>query len=187
MHWWTCQMFDTSYSKSFNISIYFTFVLCGELHYNENVFIMMKFASLVALEVNKVATSNGAGDESSSKWRYFCFSVREARVQCIPVTLHTVNIPFSERGILHFYKVNAKCLDMIKVLPWWRHQLETFSALLAICAGNSPVTGEFPAQRPVTRSFGVFFDLRLTWINGWVKTIVRLVIWDAIVPIMTSP
>ena len=45
--------------------------------------------------------------------------------------------------------------------PWWRHQIETFSALLAICAGNSPVTGEFPAQRPVTRSFDVFFDLRL--------------------------
>ena len=33
---------------------------------------------------------------------------------------------------------------------WWRHQMETFSALLAICAGNSPVPGDFPAQRPVT-------------------------------------
>ena len=44
---------------------------------------------------------------------------------------------------------------------WWRHQMETFSALLALCAGNSPVTGEFPSQRPVTRSFDVFFDLRL--------------------------
>ena len=43
---------------------------------------------------------------------------------------------------------------------WWRHRMETFSALLAMCAGNSPVTGEFPAQRPVTRSFDVFFDLR---------------------------
>ena len=49
---------------------------------------------------------------------------------------------------------------------WWRHQMETFSALLAICAGNSPVSGEFPAQRPVTLSFDVFFDLRLN--NGWV-------------------
>ena len=39
--------------------------------------------------------------------------------------------------------------------------METFSALLALCVGNSPVTGEFPAQRPVTRSFDVFFDLRL--------------------------
>ena len=37
--------------------------------------------------------------------------------------------------------------------------MEKFSALLAICAGNKPVAGEFPAQRPVTRSFGVFFDL----------------------------
>ena len=36
-----------------------------------------------------------------------------------------------------------------------------FSALLAICAGNSPVTGEFPSQIPVTRSFDVFFDLLL--------------------------
>ena len=39
--------------------------------------------------------------------------------------------------------------------------METFSALLAICPGNSPATGEFPAQRPVTRSFDVFFDLCL--------------------------
>ena len=38
---------------------------------------------------------------------------------------------------------------------WWRHQMETFSALLALCAGNSPV------QRPVARSFDVFFYLRL--------------------------
>ena len=43
---------------------------------------------------------------------------------------------------------------------WWRHQMETFSALLAICAGNSPVPGEFPTQRPVTRGFDVYFDLR---------------------------
>ena len=57
-------------------------------------------------------------------------------------------------------------------MPWCHHQMETFFALLAICAGNSPVTGEFPAQRPVTRSFDIFFDLRLdeglskqTW--GW--------------------
>ena len=39
--------------------------------------------------------------------------------------------------------------------------METFSALLASCAENSPVTGEFRAQRPVTRSFDVFCDLRV--------------------------
>ena len=36
----------------------------------------------------------------------------------------------------------------------WRRQMETFSVLLALCAGNSPT------QRPVTRSFDVYFDLR---------------------------
>ena len=51
-------------------------------------------------------------------------------------------------------------LSMIE-WSWWRHQMETFSALLALCAGNSPATGEFPTQRPVTRSFDVFSDLRL--------------------------
>ena len=39
--------------------------------------------------------------------------------------------------------------------------METFSALLAICAGNSPVHGELSAQKPVTRRFDAFFDLRL--------------------------
>ena len=58
---------------------------------------------------------------------------------------------------------------------WWRHQMETCSALLTICAGNSPVTGEFPAQRPVTRSFDVFVDLRLNellkqWWGWWFES-----------------
>ena len=39
--------------------------------------------------------------------------------------------------------------------------METFSALLALCVGNSPVTGESPSQNPVMRSFDVFFDLRM--------------------------
>ena len=34
------------------------------------------------------------------------------------------------------------------------------SVLLAICAGKSSLPSEVPAQRPVTRSFDVFFDLR---------------------------
>ena len=35
------------------------------------------------------------------------------------------------------------------------------SALLVLCVGNSPVTGEFPSQRPVTRIFDVLFGLHL--------------------------
>ena len=59
---------------------------------------------------------------------------------------------------------------------WWRHQMETFSVLLAICAGNSPIPGEFPTQRPVTRNFDVFFDLRPNkrlskqWWGWWFET-----------------
>ena len=48
------------------------------------------------------------------------------------------------------------------VIAWWRrHQVETFSASLALYAGNSPVTGKLPSQRPVTQSFNVFFELCL--------------------------
>ena len=37
--------------------------------------------------------------------------------------------------------------------------METFAALLAICARNSPVPGEFPAQKAVTRSFRAHYDV----------------------------
>ena len=47
--------------------------------------------------------------------------------------------------------------------------METFSALLAICAENSPVPGVFTAQRPVTRGFDFFFELAR--INGSVNNL----------------
>ena len=72
------------------------------------------------------------------------------------------------------------CVTVINYInSRWRHQMETFSALLAICAGNLPATGEFPSQRPVTRCFGVFFDLCLnkrlskqSW-DWWFETALR--------------
>ena len=48
--------------------------------------------------------------------------------------------------------------------PWWRHQMETFSALLALCVENSPVTGEFPLPRSVTRA--LMLSLICTWTNS---------------------
>ena len=57
--------------------------------------------------------------------------------------------------------------------------METFSALLAFSTENSPVTGEFPAQRPVTLTFDVFFDLcpnkrlsKQSW-GWWFETLSR--------------
>ena len=43
--------------------------------------------------------------------------------------------------------------------------METFSALLAICAGNSPVTGEFPYKG----QWALMFSYICAWINGWVN------------------
>ena len=109
--------------------------------------------------------------------------------------------------------IRLKTLRGIKPFAWWRHEMETFSVLLAICAGivwvlreahwhweglshshgdvikwklftallaicaeNSPVPGEFPAQKPMTRNFDGFFDLRpnklfskQSW-GGWFET-----------------
>ena len=76
------------------------------------------------------------------------------------------NLTFSyvPYGVCTFFTSPVRCTYtrlLGQIVSWWRHQMETFSALLAICARNSPVTGEFPAQRPVMRSFDIFFHLRL--------------------------
>ena len=60
----------------------------------------------------------------------------------------------------HFATYYKRINGIATHTPWWRHQMETVSALLTICAGYSPGTSEFPAQRPVARGFDVFFDLR---------------------------
>ena len=60
-------------------------------------------------------------------------------------------------------------------ISWWRHQMEVFSALVALCAGNSPVTAKFPAQR----ASNVDFDVSLMWAAYAVKqTIEWPMIWD---------
>ena len=61
--------------------------------------------------------------------------------------------------------------------------METISVLLALCDGYSPVTGEFPAQMPVTRSFDVIFDL---WLDSFLSKHWRRQIWDASALKMTS-
>ena len=46
-----------------------------------------------------------------------------------------------------------------KNVAWWRHQMESFSALLAICAGNSPVQWRG----------ALMFSLIGARIDGWVN------------------
>ena len=63
---------------------------------------------------------------------------------------------------------------------WWRHEMEAFSALLGLCEGNHLSPVDSLHKGPVTRSYGVFFGLRLNkrlgkqsrrrwsaWTNGW--------------------
>ena len=51
--------------------------------------------------------------------------------------------------------------------PWWRDQMETFSALLANCAGNSPVPVNSPHKGQWRRA--LIFSLICAWIKGWVN------------------
>ena len=77
-----------------------------------------------------------------------------------PIFIHEMPQKLRNSSVNNDKDSSGRC-DDFNAGTLWRHQMETFSALLVLDAGNSPVTGEFPAQRPVSRRFDVFFDLRL--------------------------
>ena len=88
---------------------------------------------------------------SPANWLFSSVLIEQPSTKSIPVPFeyhHILAIPTREWALI----------------PWWRHQVEIFSALLALYAGNSPVTVEFPSQKPVTLSFDVFFIC--AWTNG---------------------
>ena len=74
--------------------------------------------------------------------------------------------PFWRR---HFYihSFDEIYCTPIKISPWWRHQMETFSELLANCAGNSPVPVNFPHKGQWRGA--LMFALICVWINAWVN------------------
>ena len=88
----------------------------------------------------------------------------------------TSHFPVSSSSL----RQEESCLHILILLgrfywhTWWRHQMETFSALLAICEGSPRW---IPPQRPVTRSCDVFVDLRLNkrlskhWWGWWFETL----------------
>ena len=71
--------------------------------------------------------------------------------------IHTVNV-------LH---MNCICFLIKYCSSYWRHQMEASSALLAICTGNSPVTGEFPAQSQWRGA--LICCIICARLNGWVR------------------
>ena len=93
----------------------------------------------------------------SPHWRDQCVRWILPGVGAFMHFLHMFNHQLLWETFLGFFNENLSVRS-----AWWRYQMEAFSALLALCERNPPVTGGFPSQRPVTRSFDFFFlDLRL--------------------------
>ena len=97
--------------------------------------------------------------------------------------VHTKNDPsITEYPIrpMKYYMLVIFCFNL--VMSWWRNQLEHFPCHWPFVRGINRSSVNFP-QNGQWRG-ALMFSLICVWINGWVK-IIRLVIWEAIVPIMT--
>ena len=115
------------------------------------------------------------------RYSFVAYHLWDATSYLLQTFLLIMGLIDGQSNIAHcfFFLVRCNILLDESLLTWWRHQMETFPALLVICAGNSLVPGEFPTQRPVTRSFDIFFDLCLnkrlskqSW-GWWFETLSR--------------
>ena len=109
---------------------------------------------------------------SSAKWRPFCpgrdelsnrtsaglVMIKFQSLLCYHLIQHRIWALFELKACTNLFRFSLPVTVRSCQRFWWHHQMETFFVSLALCAGN--FTGEFPSQRPVTRSFDVFFDLR---------------------------
>ena len=114
-----------------------------------------------------IAFLTGAKHLAILEWSNIYFSEKSHHIQTQRIfydksILWMLSNGYNDTVAWHIWIIGLRRADT----TWWRHQMETFSALLALCARNSPVTGEFPAQRPVTQSSDIFFDPRL---NRWLS------------------
>ena len=97
---------------------------------------------------------------SSSKWRPFGLNVLNWQNKAVWERSHLLKLA-KGYDLLYFARCVKPYMCVFPTKSWWRHQMETFSALLAICVGNSLVIGRFLVQRPVTWGYDVLIDLRL--------------------------
>ena len=77
------------------------------------------------------------------------------------IFISLLGIVSGQSAMIIFYNFSQRYSPWYLLQIGWCHEMETFSRYWPFCAGNSPVTGEFLSQRPMTRSFNIFFDLRL--------------------------
>ena len=122
----------------------------------------------------KVFQANITGNiKALHYWHHFASLWRESNDHCRIPSQWIWNAERVSMSGYHFDQMSTIWNIFLIFMPWWHHQMEKCSALLAIGAGNSPGTGEFPTQMPVTRSLDVFFDprpnkrLRKQWWGWW--------------------
>ena len=119
----------------------------------------MKYTNLIEIEFAEIIYTHPRWRKLSQIQLYQSITLWYKRDKETPSGMDDIRILVLMKVVRRYWRVMCLIAPCGLESTWWRHQMETFSTLLAFCAGNSPVTGEFPAQRPVTRSFGVFFDL----------------------------
>ena len=113
--------------------------------------------TLICARINDWVNNREAGDLRRLLDHYdvsvmaLLWCITGSNVIIVGILLAFLTKVFAVHGALSFCQwVNMVAWDVRRSL--WCHGIETFSALLALCAGNSPVTGEFPSQRPVTNN-----------------------------------
>ena len=138
------------YQQQWTLSPLFTNRYTYSISYDRNP-IMNSECSL-----QQINCASSTGDFSTAF--HWIYEFDQMLLWCVSIWVSILSI-WSHYLLL--YSIYIPRILRIVRASWWRHQMETSSALLALCVENAPVTGEFPAQRPVTRSFDVFFDLHL--------------------------
>ena len=127
--------------------------MCQKIMNTLEQILVLSFASVFPRQEMKVCRGERLSLECPRGDLLWVHEVRTSRISIIAL----LHILYWLWGCI-FVRI---LFEWLQLSTWWRHQMETFSELLALCVGNSPVTGEFPSQRPEPQSFDVFFDLRL--------------------------
>ena len=96
---------------------------------------------------------------------YF-YLYKQTYKQCNKLNSHWALWPWGD-GPVNRTETFGSTTSLKHNLSWWRHQMETFSALLAICAGNSPVPVKSPHKGQWRGT--LMFTLICARINGWVN------------------
>ena len=104
----------------------------------------LNFTSLLDIDFFNLCSTTSNRRYNPLTFNISFFSYHEGNTCISGIRVHWNTYEWS--GVRFLLCSPEKYEDTHINIAWWRHQIETFSALLAICAGNSPVPGEFPAQ-----------------------------------------